>query len=266
MNKVFDVVSHKNATAASTTLAYHEVFPEPSQYLYAVTIAQLDEHLRLISTLSAGANPKIPPVEVTFDDGHISNYRNALSALEKNSRRATFFVTAGWTGVRQGFMDWSHLRELVCLGHAVQSHGWSHVPLTGCTPSAAEEELRRSRQVLEDHLGVAVDALSLPHGRWNARVLDLCAQAGYRRVFTSNPWMRPEVRNGIEVRGRLTLWKTTDERRLARLLTLSPGARAARRAQVRAKEMLQRLLGDPLYHRLWCLLARRGGLESAGIS
>lgn len=237
------------------TLAYHEIVPEASRYLYTASLAQLDEHLRVMSELTAGAKPRIEAPEITFDDGHISNYSYGLPVLEKNARRAIFFVTVSWTGIRKSCMDWAQLRELVSLGHQVQSHTWSHASLTRCTPTEAEQELRRSKQTLEDKLGVAADALSIPHGRWNESVLDLCARVGYRRVYTSDPWMRPGVRHGLELRGRLMIWNTTRACELERLLTLGAMGRAAQRTQVRAKEAVQRLLGDGLYHRLWCLLA-----------
>jgi peptidoglycan/xylan/chitin deacetylase (PgdA/CDA1 family) len=237
------------------TLAYHEIVPEASRYLYTASFAQLDEHLRVISELTAGVRPRIEAPEITFDDGHISNYSYGLPVLEKNARRAIFFVTVSWTGVRKSCMDWAQLRELVSLGHQVQSHTWSHAILTRCTAAEAEQELRRSKQTLEDKLGVAADALSVPHGRWNERVLDLCARVGYRRVYTSDPWMRPGVRNGLELRGRLMIWNTTGVRELEHVLTLGTMARTVRRAQAGAKELAQHLLGDRLYLRLWCLIA-----------
>lgn len=251
MTKSAESVSQETAIAGSTTLTYHEVFPEPSPYLYAVTTAQLDEHLRLISELCARANRRIAPVEVTFDDGHISNYRYALSVLAKNSRRAIFFITTEWTGVREDYMSWPQLRELVALGHSVQSHGWSHVPLTHLALREAEQELRRSKQALEDSLGAAVDSLSLPHGRSNRKVLELCARCGFRHVYTSNPWMKTEERYGVRLHGRLTLLQTTDARRLERLLTIGKMARATHELKNHAKELAQRVLGDRLYYRLW---------------
>ncbi len=84
----------------SMTLAYHEIVPEASRYLYTASMNQFDEHLRMISELSAGLQPRIQAPEITFDDGHISNYSYALPVLEKNARRAIFFVTVPSTTIR----------------------------------------------------------------------------------------------------------------------------------------------------------------------
>lgn len=241
----------------SMILAYHEISAQASNYIYAVSVRQLEEHLRVSAELCSGEQPKIPAPVVTFDDGHISNYRYALPLLEKYSRRAIFFVTVGWAGIREEFMDWSQLRQLVTLGHGVASHGWSHIPLTRCTPAEAREELRRSKLTLEDRLGIAAEDVSFPHGRWDRSVLGLCAELGYRRVYTSNPWVPCRKQDGVELLGRLMMRRTICAAEFRRLLTLGRTGRAIRHAEYKAKEVLRRILGDRTYHRLWGLMAGR---------
>ena len=242
---------------SSMILAYHEISAQPSNYIYAVSVRQFEEHLRMSSELCGGEQAKIPVPVVTFDDGHISNYRYALPLLAKYSRRAIFFVTVGWAGVRDEFMNWSQLRHLVMLGHGVASHGWSHIPLTRCTPAEAREELRRSKLTLEDKLGIAAEDVSFPHGRWDRSVLGLCADLGYRRVYTSNPWVPLRKQDGVELLGRLMMRRTICAAQFRRLLTLGRTGRAIRRAEYEAKEVLRRILGDKTYHRLWGLMAGR---------
>ena len=84
------------------------------------------------------------------------------------------------------------LKELLARGHAVQAHGWSHKMLTQCSPAELYDELRRSKETLEDVLGASVDTMSLPHGRWNRQVLAACSQAGYKKVYTSDPSVSPQ--------------------------------------------------------------------------
>ncbi|HTP02037.1 MAG TPA: polysaccharide deacetylase family protein, partial [Anaerolineales bacterium] len=183
-------------------LTYHRITPEPSSYLYSVTRDQLDAHLAVVAELQDPSGPAGASPRVTFDDGHRSNYDHGLDLLAKHSLRATFFVIAGWMSARDDFMSWPELRELVSLGHEVQAHGWSHRVLPGCSASELEDELLRSKRTMEDQLNVPVEAISIPHGRWDDRVLRACAAAGYRRVYISNPWMRPQQREGVELLGR----------------------------------------------------------------
>lgn len=236
-------------------LAYHRINPERSTYLYSITCDQLDGHLAVVAELqdrcgSSGAWP-----QVTFDDGHRSNYLYGLDLLERHSVHAIFFVTAGWMGSQRGFMSWSELRKVASLGHEVQAHGWSHRVLTDCSDSELEDELNRSKLTIEDQLNVAVDALSIPHGRWNDRVLHACAAAGYRRVYVSNPWMRSQQREGVQMVGRYMVRRSLQTQQLRRLLARDPTSVFFLRFQYRMKEVVKHVLGGPAYHKLWSLLA-----------
>src|SRR5262245_50975256 len=102
-------------------LTYHRVTAEPSSYLYSVTRDRLDAHLAVVGELRDGGGATGASPQVTFDDGHRSNYVHGLDLLQKHAVRATFFVTAGWIGAREGFMSWPELREFVSLGHEVQA-------------------------------------------------------------------------------------------------------------------------------------------------
>jgi peptidoglycan/xylan/chitin deacetylase (PgdA/CDA1 family) len=169
--------------------------------------------------------------------------------------KATFFVTVGWTGVAQDYMSWEQLAELIALGHCVQTHGWSHRFLTSCAGAELEEELRRPRLALEDRLGVAVDSLSFPGGRWNRRVLEACRSAGYTAAFTSDPWPLEREVGGMRLVGRVGVTRSTTPARLLRLREDGGRPGLPERLRHGATRALQGLLGDALYHRLWCLWA-----------
>ncbi len=242
-------------------LTYHEILAEESSYLYAVTCHQLDAHLWLVAELQRVLPSADRPPVITFDDGHASLHQHALRLLEKHALRSMVFVSASWVGTRSDFMTWSQLREIVSLGHEVQSHGWSHRFFTHCSEPELQDELQRSKRTIEDKLGVAVEALSAPGGRWDGRVLKACAKVGYKRVYTSNPRIRPAGREGVELWGRFTVLRTTDANRLRRLLTEDPTFLLLVRSKYWMKEALRNLLGDSIYHRLWCRLAGRGQLN-----
>src|SRR5579875_3784754 len=186
-------------------LTYHEIEAEKSGYRYGLTRRELEEQLKYIAYFQKIAGIHTHSPVITFDDGHLSAYQHALPLLENQGLKAVFFVLVGWTQNRREYMTWRQLREIAELGHTVQSHGWSHRFLTHCSNSELENELLRSKRALEDHLGLSVDSLSVPGGRWDTRVVRACARAGYRFLYTSNPWLRSAKREGIELRGRLTV-------------------------------------------------------------
>jgi glycosyltransferase involved in cell wall biosynthesis len=234
-------------------LTYHEIVPEQATSLYAVSSRQLEEHLRL---LAEGEPPQPSGWELTFDDGHISHYRYALPLLDKFGIRGTFFITAGWTGVRPGYMAAGELKEMFARGHAVQAHGWSHKMLTQCSPTELYDELRRSKETLEDVLGTGVDTMSLPHGRWNRQVLAACSQAGYKKVYTSDPSVSPRPVEGVILVARRTVTRNVNSSRLEAVL--SGRTKSIDRSEItgKLKSTARRVLGERLYHRLWCAVAR----------
>src|SRR5262249_9720543 len=131
----------------------------------------------------------------------------------------------------------------------------SHRFLTQCRDLDLERELVRSKKTIEDRLGVSVEALSAPGGRWDHRVLRACARAGYKCLYVSDPWGHAARREGIELRGRLMVRRKMSALRLRKLLSGSPGYHLVSHTQYRLKESFRRLVGDRVYHRLWCGLA-----------
>jgi len=115
-------------------------------------------------------------VGLTFDDGYEDFLQNAVPVLEKFGFSATVFVVAGMLGEENNW-DFRHdprpqlkilsaegIREVVARGMEVGSHGMSHRKLSGLDPELLEEEVNRSRQVLGEVLGEAIDGFSYPYG------------------------------------------------------------------------------------------------------
>lgn len=236
-------------------LAYHETVPRVESYRYAVACSALQQHLTLLATLAAKNRSSAAAGRITFDDGHLSNYRFAAPLLENEGTRGTFFVIGSYISHKPNYMSWKELRELVSRGHEVQSHGWSHIPLNRCSEAQLADELARSKKTLEDKLGRPVDSLSVAHGRWNQHVFEACAAAGYKQLFHSNPWVAPCERSGVRLAGRLIVDRWMDADKLRRLLEREWDAILVLRLRHKIKDSLKNALGDVLYHRLWCSLS-----------
>lgn len=247
-----------------TVLAYHEITSQDSEYRYAVSSRTLEEHLKLGARLGNAPGFR-SRLQFSFDDGHISNYFLALPLLEKYSTKAVFFVIVGRVG-QSGFMTWAQLRELVARGHQVCAHGWSHKMLTRCSDAELRSELGLSRNELENKLGVSVAALSAPHGRWNRRVALACAQAGYRRLYTSTPWALTPKLGDMDILGRLMVIRSMNEIRLFNWLTMGRARAGMIQAGYAFKQSLRYVLGNTLYHRLWVTFAGSDGYESEEIA
>jgi peptidoglycan/xylan/chitin deacetylase (PgdA/CDA1 family) len=239
-------------------LAYHEVMPE-SNYAYCVTSEAFAEQLRLLDSLK---KKELLDTRITFDDGEQSQYYNALPFLTEYGIKATFFVTPGLIGTAAKFLGWDALRALQSAGHTVQSHGWSHKFLTFCSEEELLHELRASKQSLEDNLGSAVEEISVPGGRWDRRVLHACAAAGYRRVYVSDSWVETEI-SGMKIIGRFMVRRTTTLDELEKIVAKDPVTLRKLRLRSQLREGVVSILGNSLYHRLWCRLTGYNDFEAA---
>lgn len=243
---------------SNMVLAYHEVMPE-SNYAYCVTSSSFAEQLRLLDSLK---KTKSLDVQITFDDGEQSQFHNALPLLTEYVFKATYFVTPGLIGTAATFLGWDNLRALQAAGHSIQSHGWSHKFLTFCSEAELAHELHASRQSLEDNLGSAVEEISVPGGRWDRRVLHACSAAGYRRVYVSDPRVETEI-NGMKVIGRFMVRRTTTIPELEKIVSKDRAALRKLRLRSQLREGLVGVLGDNLYHRIWCRLSGHNNFEAA---
>ena len=128
----------------------------------------------------------------TFDDGHASNYTEAFPALMELDLRATFFVVPTLVGT-SGHVAWSQLREMVAAGMEIGSHSLTHAFVDRLDAAGLEREFGESKAIIEDRLGVAVRAASLPRGgRAPAGLEVVLRRLGYRAFCTSRVgWWHP---------------------------------------------------------------------------
>lgn len=74
-----------------------------------------------------------------------------LAALNRHGARGTFFVL-GWVARKHPHV----VRSIVDAGHEIGSHGFFHERVTALTPDTFREDLRSSKQALEDTSGAEV--------------------------------------------------------------------------------------------------------------
>jgi peptidoglycan/xylan/chitin deacetylase (PgdA/CDA1 family) len=118
---------------------------------------------------------------VAFDDG----LRSILSVADELARRrvgATVFLVAGrmgsdndWPGQpraipRAPLLRWSDLDALGAAGFRFAAHGRTHCRLDRCDDRALEDELRGSRDAVEQRLGRPCRLLAYPYGIASVRV------------------------------------------------------------------------------------------------
>jgi peptidoglycan/xylan/chitin deacetylase (PgdA/CDA1 family) len=102
-------------------------------------------------------------------------------------------------------MSWTMLKELLRDGFTVGSHSRTHVTLPKESPETTGEQLRGSKQLLEERLGSPIDHFAYPGGEFTAAVVDALADCGYRYAYTVCPHTDP--RHPELTIERLLLWE-----------------------------------------------------------
>jgi peptidoglycan/xylan/chitin deacetylase (PgdA/CDA1 family) len=142
---------------------------------------------------------------LSFDDGFRNVFTNAAPILQKEQIPAVVFVPtrligASWEEtahfcLKRGdyravieMMRWEELQQLVDYGIDVGSHTRTHARLSkiSCNERELEDEIRGSKQDLEDQLGRPCHYFSWPFGRpsdADAKSLAMVRTSGYRACF-----------------------------------------------------------------------------------
>jgi peptidoglycan/xylan/chitin deacetylase (PgdA/CDA1 family) len=219
--------------------AQHPPSAMPAEDLpYALEEQAFSRHLKCIGAA---------PVLLTFDDGDAGWYYSALPLLEKAGLRALFFVTPALIGT-PGYCSWEQLHALVEAGHQVGSHGMTHRFLPDLDEQDCLQELSASKQEIEKRLGISVESVSFPGGRYGARELAFARRAGYRQCYSSVPGRLQEK---AFCQPRVAVRAQTSEAWLVQLLQGHWRVWLALRGSYLVKATLKKLLGNRGYHALY---------------
>jgi len=139
---------------------------------------------------SAEPGPGGRTVVLTFDDGFREVHGVVMPILAEKRLRATAYLVSAYIGgtsrwlaadgeADRPLMSWTEVRELAAAGVEIGAHGHRHLPLDLLPFEAADDEIVRSRRVLEDGLGQAVTSFAYPYGYHTGRIKRAILAAGY---------------------------------------------------------------------------------------
>lgn len=107
---------------------------------------------------------------ITFDDGYLEHFDAALM-LKRLGVNATFFVITGlrnWEDKPLLTARPKLIKEMALMGHEIASHTRFHPNLTTLSEPEMDEELRTSRNWLEEVTGSPVPGFAFPYGAYDA--------------------------------------------------------------------------------------------------
>lgn len=133
------------------------------------------------------------PILLTFDDGYVDNYTEAMPLLKHYKMNAVVFPIANWIGKDNNWenfhkkptktMTWNELSAWRDNGLQIEGHTFNHPFLTNCTQEQLCIELSDSRAVLESNLQMPIDFLCYPYGFFNTETVSAVKAAGYKGAF-----------------------------------------------------------------------------------
>ncbi|HEX8626616.1 MAG TPA: polysaccharide deacetylase family protein [Catenuloplanes sp.] len=182
--------------AVTPILLYHDVVRGAPSSPWEIRVddlaAQLDAVLRsgravlcasaLDAVLLDGSQTARPRCAVTFDDGYASFAELVLPLLRERSLPATLYVTTGQLGL-PNMLSESALSDLFGGPVEIGAHSVRHPHLDLLPLSAADDEIRRSRDHLAQLLGSVPASFAYPHGSFNRGVRGLVRDAGYANCY-----------------------------------------------------------------------------------
>jgi len=145
----------------------------------------------LIDVWRHGALPA-HAVAITADDGHRSVYTQMFPLIRRYGVPVTLFIYPSAISRADYALTWEQLREMQESGLVdVQSHTYWHpdfrVERARLDAEAyhrfVDVQLTRSRSVLREHLGGAVDLLAWPYGIVDPELEQAATRAGYVAAF-----------------------------------------------------------------------------------
>jgi peptidoglycan/xylan/chitin deacetylase (PgdA/CDA1 family) len=247
---------------------YHRVYSsqtpvaDPSERPWAVALEAFESQMDRLSSLgrigvsmsmahqTLASGKTLPPswVVLTFDDGNESDYAHALPALDGRGFRATFYVCGRRVGASGG-LERSMIRKMTGAGMHIGSHAMTHRFLTTLSARDEEDELARSKQLLEEITGETVDHFAPPGGRWSRRTEATLRRLSFQAVGTSNFGFNDAATAQFAYR-RIPVVEATTAARFDAMVTGARWRLATGYARAGTIGFVRRLMGDAAFARM----------------
>jgi len=156
-----------------TILLYHrvghgggEIELDPAMFESQMAIVAASD--RACSLDDALGNPSAGGLVVSVDDGFGDFYDTVFPTLVRHGVPAILYLATGFVEGQElapssGALTWSQLRECVDSGLVtVGAHTHSHCDLSRASDAEAEREMKTSKQLVEEHLGLACKHFAYP--------------------------------------------------------------------------------------------------------
>lgn len=162
-----------------------------SQIEYLVNYFDVVDYDHAVKNLIRSENNVENIAVVTFDDGYVDNFEQAYRILSDLKCPAIIFLATKFIekGIklvndrRFGSLEWSQIIEMHNSGLVTfGTHSHSHEIMSSLNDDQLREEIKLSKCILEDKLGVSIKHFAYPNGQLNDfddRSISLLESSGY---------------------------------------------------------------------------------------
>ena len=182
-------------------LMYHSVVKDAdiatrAPDIYSISETYFTTHVDLLAQQNKTGQRKVVSLEdsdpngvsITFDDGYNDTLTIAAPLLLAKNLPFHIFVTP--ENIISGSPQYLSSDGLIALskipGATIGAHGFSHRHLNRLSPKEITDELKSSKEWLENKIGKSVLTMSYPHGAFNSLVEEIASSVGYMFAATSN--------------------------------------------------------------------------------
>jgi peptidoglycan/xylan/chitin deacetylase (PgdA/CDA1 family) len=193
---------------------YDQLCVDPE--LFDMQMAFLNENYNVISIeqaiekLSTGKYSG-NEVVITFDDGYMDNYMQALPILEKYDFPASIYITTEFTDQVKSHpryneaalslhLSWTNVCELLNHNITIGAHTVSHPYLQQISPDDCKNEILNSKLEIENKINRNVDVFCYPSGDYAERELSFIKESGFMAALTVSPGVNRKSTSLLELK------------------------------------------------------------------
>lgn len=179
-------------------LMYHHIDHSKYRSPYYVSPEIFDEQMKWLrnndynvismsefqSAISCGRDLPENPAIITFDDGDLDQYDNAIPILEKYGFDGTFYIVTKWLGDKY-HMTWDMVINLSNAGMTIGGHTRLHPNVATLGENSLKTELLDSKTEIESKTGMPVEFFAYPGGAHSKNAENHVRDYGYLNAVTT---------------------------------------------------------------------------------
>ena len=174
----------------SKIIYYHDIDSDKKYTDMSTPVELFKKHINIIREngyeIVNEITKPIGQIEICFDDAFLGLYEN-IELIKELDIPIHLFVVSSYLE-KENHINKEQLLLLNNLKQIkISSHSQTHKVLNLVSEPILKNELEYSKNLLEGILNNSVDSICYPEGKFNNRVVELAAELGYSRQYSSLP-------------------------------------------------------------------------------